>query len=306
MIGSPPGSRLVLASQGRSSRPAFRPRVLLYLPSVVLCAVILLPVFWMLVTSLKLPDEVVLDPYALLPSHWDVGNYPAALASANFTLFFFNSGSISIASAILQVALCGGAGYAFARLPFPGRGPLFALTLATIMVPPQVTIVPLFVLLKDVPLVGGNGLNGQGGFGLLNSYPGLLAPHVVGAFGIFLMRQFFLTLPGELADAARIDGAGEFMICWRIYVPLTGSAIATLAIFSFQDTWNDFLWPLVITKSSSMQTLQLALSIFQQEYSTQWTLLMAATAMICVPIVVLFVVFQRYFRQGVVLSGLKG
>lgn len=274
--------------------------------SILLCLVILFPVYWMLLTSLKLPEEVAEQPYLLLPAHVDVANYPGAWQSTDFARYFLNSGSISIASALLQVGLCGAAGYAFARLPFRGRGFLFALTLATIMVPPQVTIVPLFVLLKNLPLVGGNGWNGQGGIGLLDSYPGLLAPHVVGAFGIFLMRQFFLTLPGELADAARIDGAGEFTIAWRIYLPLTWPAVATLAIFSFQDTWNDFLWPLVVTKSDAMKTVQLALSIFQQEYNTQWTLLMAAATMICVPIVLLFVVFQRSFKQGVVLSGLKG
>lgn len=277
-----------------------------YFFGALLCLVVLFPIVWMLVTSLKVPEEVALDPYSLWPGHWDFGNYPAAWVSADFARYFFNSGSISVASAVLEVTLCGAAGYAFARLPFPGRGPLFALTLATIMVPPQVTIVPLFILLKSIPLVGGNNLIGQGGIGLLNSYPGLLTPHIVGAFGIFLMRQFFLTLPGELADAARIDGAGEFTICWRIFMPLTWPAIAALAIFSFQDTWNDFLWPLVITKTDSMKTLQLALSIFQQEYNTQWTLLMAATAMICVPIVILFIIFQRSFRQGMVLSGLKG
>lgn len=280
--------------------------VVTYVLCGLLALIVLFPVAWMLVTSLKLPEEVAQNPYTMVPSHWDFANYPAAWQSANFTRYFLNSGTISVVSAILQVALCGAAGYAFARLPFPGRNFLFALTLATIMVPPQVTIVPLFVLLKNVPLAGGNGLNGQGGFGLLNSYPGLLAPHVIGAFGIFLMRQFFLTLPGELADAARIDGAGEFTICWRIFMPLTWPAIATLAIFSFQDTWNDFLWPLVITKTDSMKTVQLALSIFQQEYNTQWTLLMAAATMICIPIVILFIAFQRSFRQGVVLSGLKG
>lgn len=274
--------------------------------TLTLCLIVLFPILWMLVTSLKLPEEVAQDPYRLFPRNWDVGNYPAAWQSADFARFVFNSASISITAAVLQVLLCASAGYAFARLPFPGRSVLFGLTLATIMVPPQVTIVPLFVLLKNLPLTGGNGWNGQGGTGLLDTYPALLAPHIVGAFGIFLMRQFFLTLPGELADAGRIDGASELTIFSRIFLPLTWPAVATLAIFSFQDTWNDFLWPLVVTKTDAMKTVQLALSIFQQEYNTQWTLLMAATTTISLPIVLLFVVFQRSFRQGVVLSGLKG
>jgi multiple sugar transport system permease protein len=278
----------------------------LYTLATLLSLIILFPIYWMLLTSLKLPEEVAQQPYLLFPAHVHVYNYLAAWQSTDFARYFFNSGVISISSALLEVGLCGAAGYAFARLRFPGRGVLFALTLATIMVPPQVTIVPLFVLLKNLPFLGGNDWSGQGGIGLLDSYPGLLVPHVVGAFGIFLMRQFFLTLPGELADAARIDGAGEFAIAWRIYLPLTWPAVATLGIVSFQDTWNDFLWPLVVTKSDAMKTLQLALSIFQQEYNTQWTLLMAATTMICVPIVVLFMLFQRSFKQGVVLSGLKG
>lgn len=293
----------------RTGQPAVQrtiPALLLGGTTIVLCLIVLFPILWMLVTSLKLPEEVAQDPYRLFPTHWDVGNYPAAWQSADFARYVFNSASISITAAVLQVLLCASAGYAFARLAFPGRNVLFGLTLATIMVPPQVTIVPLFVLLKNLPLTGGNGWSGQGGTGLLDTYAALLAPHVVGAFGIFLMRQFFLTLPGELADAGRIDGAGELTIFWRIFLPLTWPAVATLAIFSFQDTWNDFLWPLVVTKTDAMKTVQLALSIFQQEYNTQWTLLMAATTTISLPIVVLFIVFQRSFRQGVVLSGLKG
>ena len=306
-MAAPGGAGLARANARSRAASTIRPSVVVaYVLSIALCLIVLFPVFWMLATSLKLPEEVAQDPYTLIPSQLDFGNYPAAWQSTDFARYFLNSGTISILSAVLQVALCATAGYAFARLPFPGRGPLFAVTLATIMVPAQVTIVPLFVLLKVIPLVGGNNLSGQGGFGLLDSYPGLLAPHIVGAFGIFLMRQFFLTLPGELADAARIDGAGELTIYWRIFMPLTWPAIATLAIFSFQDTWNDFLWPLVITRTDAMKTVQLALSIFQQEYNTQWTLMMAATAMICIPIVVLFTLFQRSFRQGVVLSGLKG
>jgi multiple sugar transport system permease protein len=267
---------------------------------------LLTPICWMLLTSIKPLSEAFTHPYELWPMAPAWTNYPDAWKSAPFARYFFNSGFVSVVSTLVQVFLCSLAGYAFARVRFPARGLLFALVLATFMVPAQVTIVPLFVALKYVPLVGGNNWQGAGGFGLLNSYPGLMAPHLISAFGIFLMRQFFVTLPAELGEAARIDGASEFGIFWRVFFPLTGPALAVLAVFVFQDTWNDFLWPLVIIKTDQMKTLQLALSVFQQENTSQWTYLMAATTFITAPVVALFLFAQRYLKQGFVASGIKG
>jgi len=273
---------------------------------VLIVVTMLLPVCWMLLTSIKPLTEIFTKPYELWPARVALTNYPDAWRAAPFARYFLNSAIVSVLATIIQVFLCSLAGYAFARVPFTLRSACFALVLGTFMVPTQVTIVPLFIALKYVPLTGGNSISGAGGFGLLDSYARLIAPHLISAFGIFLMRQFYVTLPSELGDAARIDGASEFGIFWRVFLPLTGPALAVLAVFVFQDTWNDFLWPLVIVKSDQMKTLQLALSVFQQENTTQWTLLMAATTFVTAPVVLLFVFAQRWLRQGFAASGIKG
>jgi multiple sugar transport system permease protein len=167
-------------------------------------------------------------------------------------------------------------------------------------------LVPLFVILKRWPLVGGNNLFGTGGTGLIDTLVGLTLPNTISAFGIFLIRQFSLTLPSELADAARIDGCSEAAIFWRIMMPLMKPVLTTLAIFAFQGAWNDFTWPLVITMTERTRTLQLGLQTFQNQFFTEWGLLMAGTTITVFPLVVLFVVGQRYFVQGIALTGTKG
>ncbi len=225
---------------------------------------------------------------------------------APFALYFRNTGIYALGVLVCQLVLCSMAGYAFARLPFPGHRIVFIAVLATMMVPGQMLLIPLFVMLKHVPLAGGNDLLGNGGNGWLDSFPGLIVPQAVTAFSIFMMRQFFLTLPGELADAARIDGASEAQIFWRIMLPLTKPALATLAIITFQNAWNDFLWPLIVTDTEATRTLQLGLQVFQDQNNTDWALLMAATTLASLPIVVAFLIGQRYLVRGIALTGLKG
>jgi len=174
------------------------------------------------------------------------------------------------------------------------------------MVPGQVTMVPVFILLKRWPFMGGNDWLGIGGHGLLNSYTGLILPGAVGAFGIFLLRQFFMTLPRDLEDAARIDGCSEIGIYWRIILPLSAPALATLGIFTFTAAWNEFLWPLLIMSKDSMKTLQIGLQVFQTQYTTRWDLLMAGTVVVTLPVLVIFLLGQRYFTRGIALSGMKG
>ncbi|HEX5414496.1 MAG TPA: carbohydrate ABC transporter permease, partial [Chloroflexota bacterium] len=187
-----------------------------------------------------------------------------------------------------------------------GRQAIFIGILATMMVPSQMLLIPLFVMLKHVPLAGGNTLLGVGGNGWLDSFAGLIVPQAVTAFSIFLMRQFFLTLPVELGDAARIDGASEAQIFWRIMLPLTKPALATLGIISFQGSWNDFLWPLIVTSTEQTRTLQVGLQVFQDQNNADWALLMAATTISSVPIMIVFLAGQRYLVQGIALTGLKG
>jgi multiple sugar transport system permease protein len=260
----------------------------------------------MLSTSLKPADQLFSVPPTWLPHPLEWDTYIRAMRAGNFGRYALNSLVLALANVVTNVMLSALAGYAFARLRFPGRQVLFVMVLATLMVPYQVTIIPLFVIVRHMPLFGGNDLLGQGGVGWINSYWGLIVPGAVGAFGIFLLRQFFEGLPVELEDAARIDGAGEFRIFWQIMLPLATPAVATLAIFSFQSGWNAFLWPLLITTTDDMRTIQLGLTVFVQQYSTQWDQLMAATVVATLPVIIAFALGQRLLVRGIAFTGLKG
>lgn len=277
----------------------------LYLLLTVLGILFLFPFLWTLLTSLKSDTEVFQVGFAL-PENWRFDNYPRAMESYNLPRYLFNSIFVAIVVAIAQLVLASTAGYAFARLQFPGRDVLFSLVVATLMVPAQATLVPLFILVKHWPLLGENDLFGQGGFGMLDTFWALTVPLFATAYGTFLLRQFFLSLPADLEDAARIDGSGEFGIFWRIILPLSGPALATLAIFAFQNMFNDFVWPLVTTRSDSMKTIQVGLAQFRREGTTDWTLLMAGTMIATLPILAAFLIGQRYFTQGIALTGIKG
>lgn len=280
-------------------------RYVIWAVALLVSVVFLIPTLWMILTSLKPSSEIFSLPPKLLPKHFIWSNYPGALSSADFGRYFINSVIVSVSAVVVSLCASSMAGYSLARLSYRGRELFFFAILATVMVPFQVTIVPLFILLRHVPLAGGNNLAGNGGLGLLNSYPGLVLPYAASAFGIFIMRQFFLTLPKDLEDSARVEGASEFRVFWQIMLPLVKPAIATLSVFTFQAAWDGFLWPLVIVKQDYMNTLQLGLSVFEQQFTTQWNLLMAATTMATIPMMILFLAAQRTFTQGIALSGLK-
>ena len=280
--------------------------IALHVVLAVSSILMIIPFLWMLSTSVK-PDYQIADfPPTWIPREFNWRNYVDAWRKAHFSRYALNTAIYAGCSTIGQLLLCAMAGYAFARLPFPGRNVLFVLVLATMMIPFQMQLIPLFVILKRWPLAGGNDLFGVGGTGLIDTLAGLTLPNVISAFGIFLIRQFTLTLPGELADAARIDGCGEATIFWRIMLPLMQPVLTTLAIFAFQGAWNDFTWPLVVTMSERTRTLQLGLQTFQNQFFTEWGLLMAGTAITILPLVVIFLVGQRYFVQGIALTGIKG
>jgi len=287
-------------------RPGLAKQSLLHLLLAVGGLTMILPFLWMLSTSLKPESEIFRFPPVLAPNTWDWANYVEAMKAAAFGRYFINTIIYAVAVTATNLLFCSMAAYAFARLRFRGRNPLFILVLGTMMIPPQVTMVPVFIMLKRWPLVGGNDLLGVGGHGLLNSYTGLVLPMAVGAFGIFLLRQFFMTLPSELEDAARIDGCSEAGIYWRIILPLSKPALATVGIFTFTAAWNQFIWPLLIMSKDSMKTLQVGLQVFQTQYTTTWDLLMAATVVLTVPVLVIFMFGQRYFTRGIALSGMKG
>lgn len=287
-------------------------RVLALMGSVVwyaflslLALVFVFPFIWAFLTSLK-ADAEVFEAGRWLPSVWRFDNYARAVNSYNLPRYFLNSLLVALIVTFAHLILASTAGYAFARLRFPGREALFAMVIATLMVPSQATLVPLFILVKHWPLLGDNDLLGRGGFGMLDTYWVLTVPMFATAYGTFLLRQFFLNLPVELEDAARIDGSSEFGIYWRIVLPLSGPAMATLGIFSFQNVWNDFVWPLVTTRSDAMKTIQVGLAQFRREGTTDWTLLMAGTMIATIPILIVFLFGQRFFTRGIALTGLKG
>ena len=267
-------------------------RSLTYLALIAMAVFMLFPFIWMVSTAVKPFGEIYTWPPRLIPHRWAFNNFPEAWKVAPFSRFFVNSFVVATVSTIMAVVLNSLSGYALAKYNFPGRNVLFFIVLSTLMIPFQVTMVPVFMTLSNM--------------GLLNSYWGLILPGTASAFGIFMMRQFLHTIPDELIDAARIDGSGEFGIYWRIILPLTKPALAVLAIFTFMWRWNDFLWPLIVLDSEEMFTVQLGLSRFQGEYYVEWNYLMAMTLVSLIPMLVVFLLFQRYFVKGIAMTGMKG
>jgi multiple sugar transport system permease protein len=257
-----------------------------------LALIMLLPLVWMIVTSLQTQAESLHFPPVLVPRSLNVDNYPNALRSAPFGRWFLNTFIVTSTVVVSNLLLCSLAGYAFARIRFFGREATFMLCLATLMVPFQVVMIPIFLIVKKL--------------GLFDSLPALIAPNLVNAFGIFMLRQFFRTLPVELEEAARIDGASRLGVLFKIVLPLSLPALATLAVIQFMWTWNDFLWPLIAVFSQRNFTLQLGLTVFQGSHDVFWPLIMAGNVMSMIPMLVLFFVAQRYFVRGIATTGLKG
>jgi multiple sugar transport system permease protein len=250
-----------------------------------------MPFLWMITTSLK-PAGALYDPPLLVPIHFEWSNYAEAWRAAPFPRFFMNSAIMAVGITLAQTVLSAMAGYAFARLRFPGRDALFFLILGTMMIPFPVTLIPSYMIIA--------------GLGWIDTYQALIVPRAVSAFAIFLFRQFFLGLPREYEEAALLDGASRFAIFWRIVLPLSTPVIAASAVFSFLFAWNDFLWPLVVTTSPRMQPIQVGLAMFHGQYGIFWTLLMAATVLAIIPAVLVFLVAQRRFIEGIASSGVKG
>lgn len=257
-------------------------------------ALMLVPFVWMLSTSLKPGSALLALPPQLLPETPTLDAYRQVMTRFPMMRVLFNSALVAVATTAGQLVLASMSGYAFARLRFPGRDALFYLYLATLMVPFAVTVTPLFIVVKTL--------------GWTNSYWGLIVPSMFGAFGTFLMRQFFLDIPRELEEAATIDGAGTLTTFVRVIVPISGPAFATLGIFGFMASWNSFLWPLLIVSDQQFMTLPLALATLQGLYpgQTQWNLVMAGAVISIVPMVLVFLFAQRWIIEGVTASGLKG
>jgi len=252
----------------------------------------LVPFLWMVSTSLMDEFDVYQYPPRLLPLDPVWSNYPNALTAAPFVRFFINSAVMSLFIVFGHLATAATAGYAFARLRFPGRDKVFILFLANLMVPVIVLLIPRFLLVNAL--------------GWVDTYMGLIITELVSVWGIFLMRQYFLSMPRELEDAARIDGANEWQVFWKVALPLAKPALATVALFSFVETWKSFLWPLIVTRSMSMRPVEVGIAAFHGLYFSNWPYQMAAAVTAVVPILILFFFTQRYFVRGIQLAGLKG
>ena len=281
-------------------------RFLLFLCMLFFCILIIVPFLIMFFTSLKTQAEISQAAFLLLPEQWLFYNYIESMRSSDWGRFFWNSFYTTFLAVAISLVINSLAGYAFARMEFKGKDLLFLLALVGMMIPQQVTMLPNFAAMKYVPLAGGNNLLGQGGTGLINTYAGMVAPYIAGAFGVFLFRQFFMNFPKSLDDAAKIDGLGRLGAFTRIYLPLSKAIFATLIVFKTTSTWNEYTWPLIITTRKNMWTVQLALSVFQEEFLTQWNYLMAATTLIMLPLLVMYVFMQKYFVEGIVTTGIKG
>ena len=273
-----------------------RPKARVSTPFIVLglaiaSIVIILPFIWILSTSFRTQADFNSNPLSLIPSTLTFQNYVNIWSQIPFGRQLLNTMLYAGTVTIVSVTFDSMAGYAFARFNFPGKNILFVVVLATLMVPLQVTFIPLYSLLVDL--------------GWINTYHGLIIPRVADAFGIFFFRQFFIGLPKDLEDAARIDGAGEFRIYARIMLPLAGPAVLTIALFNLIANWNDLLWPLMVTTSTDMQTLPAGLALFRGQHVSDYGLLMAGSVLALLPMIVAFFLIQRRFIEGIATSGLK-
>ncbi|MFI0905809.1 carbohydrate ABC transporter permease [Streptomyces sioyaensis] len=283
---STPGGR-------RGERRVRRP--VLYLVASLGLLVMAAPFLWMVLSAFKTRQDLTAGPPVWIPSRWTLDNVGALLDQLDMPRYFVNSLVVAVLVTVCNLLFCSMLGYALAKLDFTGRSKVFGTVLAALMVPGNLLILPLYVLMS--------------GMGLIDTYAGLVLPFAASAFGVFLMRQFMQSVPDELLEAARIDGAGEWYIFWRIVLPLVRPALATLTIFTFLGSWNNFVWPLVATNDPGKYTLPVALATFANDPNRTVAggngMLMAGSLLVVLPVLAAFVVLQRHFTQGIATAGLK-
>ena len=257
--------------------------------------VLLAPIVWMFSTSLKPNDQILTAVPNWIPNPVSFEHFNKLFTQAEdfpVARWLFNSAFISTCVTFFVLTITSMAAYAFSRLHFKGRDVLFMAVIATMMIPSQITLIPSFLIVQKL--------------GWFNSYQGLIVPGLAGAFGVFLLRQFFLGIPAELEEAAYMDGACPAVIYWKVILPLAKPALAALAIFTFIGAWNDFVWPLIITNDISMRTLPVGIMIFQGRYVTEYGATMATAAVCSVPTIIAFLIFQKRITEGIALTGIKG
>lgn len=253
--------------------------------------IMIFPFLWGISTSLKDMREVLSNPFSIIPRQITFINYKNVVKSIPIVRFFINSLIVSITITASQLITCSISAYAFSRLKFPFRDGLFYILLGTMMIPQHVIMIPVYLILNF--------------FRLIDTYAAMIVPFISSAFGTFLLRQFFLTVPKELEEAATLDGCGHLRFLFRIMIPLARPILATLAIFTFMWSWNNYLWPLIVTNRIEIRTLQYGLAMFKEEGGLNWGQLMAGTTIATIPILILFFIAQKQFIKGITLTGLK-
>jgi multiple sugar transport system permease protein len=278
-------------TRARAERVKFKPVTLLAYALLILGSLLMaFPFVWMILSSFKDIREIF--GFTILPQNWTLANYREVLFRTAFPRWFFNSLVVALATTASVLFFCSLVGYTLTRLRFPGRNLIFLLILSTLMIPTEMLVIPWYVMSAE--------------YGWVNTFWGIMFPGLIPAFGVFLMRQFFQTLPRDLFDAARVDGMSEFGLFWYIGLPLVRPALAALGIFAFIGNWNAYLWPLIIAKANEMRTVPVGISLFSGEAGTAWNLIMAANALAILPVLLVFFIFQRQIIEGVVLTGVKG
>lgn len=267
-------------------------KILIYILLIALAATMLMPFLWMLSASLKLDKDVFRFPIEWIPADPQWSNYARIWTQIPYLTFFYNTAKLTIIITFLQLFTSSFAGYAFAKLKFKGQDIIFLAYIASIAIPWQSYMIPQFIMMRRLDLV--------------DTHTSLILLQAFSAFGVFLMRQFFITIPNDILDAARIDGLSEYGIYFKIMLPLSKPALATLTIFTAVFVWNDFMGPLIYLNTQSLKTIQLGLRLFIQQYSANYSLIMAASLVSLIPVVVLFLAFQRFFVEGIASTGIKG
>jgi len=259
---------------------------------VILAAYCLFPVIWVCLSSFKPQSELFKIPMTFFPKNWSFSNYISALSYGSFLQYFSNTLFVSVVATLITVLINIMSGYALAKYIFPGRNLIFSIMIGTLMIPLQVIMIPIFLQLKRL--------------GMLNSLWGIIIPPAATPTGIFLARQYMVNLPNSMIESARIDGAKEFFIFRKIIIPLSKPIIATIAIFSFMWRWNDYLWPLIVITDNDKQTLQQALANFVGQLQINWSALLAMTTISIIPVIIVFLMFQKYFMSGITAGAVKG
>ena len=280
-------------------------RLIIYALLIIGSIIFIAPWAWMVSASFQPIGDIFDWPPNWIPETFTLANYAKFLAAEGFFRWVLNSGFLAVVVLVLQMFFNSLAAYTFAKRKFPGRDGLFLLMLGTLMIPGQLFLIPNYLILLRSPLFGGNNLMGVGGHGMLDSFWGIIIPYSFSVWSVFFMRQYMKGIPDDLLDAARMDGASEFTIYSKVVMPLCGPVLAAQAIFTFTFVWNDFFWPLIVTSSPELRTLQLGLALFILKNKTVWDVVFAGSVVSTLPVLLIFIFFQKYFIRGIASTGMK-